>query len=49
MAAKLPDMAESPLKNGVSENQTPIDMEKTKNDMWTDRYKPRGFQDLVGN
>ena len=24
-------------------------MEKSKNDMWTDKYKPRGFGDLVGN
>jgi len=44
LAKKLPMIVEVPeVKN--SEEQK----EKTKNDMWTDRYKPTGFQDLVGN
>lgn len=41
---KLPTIEEVPEVE-ISVEQ----MEKTKNDMWTDRYKPRGFQDLVGN
>lgn len=45
LSAPLPEMLASPLRQEVS--STPID--KSKNDMWTDRYKPRGFQDLVGN
>ena len=40
----MPSIPEIPSKDSSKE-----DPEKSKNDMWTDKYKPRGFQDLVGN
>ena len=44
LAAKMPALPEGPKKEVSAE-----DPDKTKNDMWTDKYAPKGFQDLVGN
>jgi len=44
LAPKLPEMI-TPMRQDSSNG--PIDT--SKNDMWTERYKPRGFNDLVGN
>ena len=40
----MPSIPEIPSKDSSKE-----DPEKSKNDMWTDKYRPRGFADLVGN
>lgn len=49
LGMKLPmtTMPEIPEKreSGASGKDAPA----VKNDMWTDKYRPRGFQDLVGN
>ena len=46
LGVKLPTTIESekPVREITNEEK-----EATKNDMWTDRYKPKGFNDLVGN
>ena len=50
LAAKLPTIAEKKKENVIGEDDEIADeSEFTKNDMWTDKYKPRGFEDLVGN
>ena len=46
LGTKLPSGPPTGQSNVPS---APAEVDKSKNDMWTDRYKPRGFGDLIGN
>ena len=50
LAAKLPTMANrNSVKLAGEDDEIADEYGLTKSDMWTDKYKPRGFEDLVGN